>query len=816
MDGEDGTGRLISKWESLIRDEREKMIDRRLFGLSQQEALSLSAPHRMLLSCAWEAIESAGWSMNDLNNSATGVFIGAQTPPSAAWRPPMGLDSFNAITVSTAMLANRISYQFNLMGPSASYCTACSAALTATHAAWAALKNGDCEQALIGSSNYLAAPRVSSAFGALGIISPDGKCYSFDAEANGYIRAEGAFIFLAKPLETALNDGDRICAVIEATAVNAAGSADESVGLAKGRYITAPTRHAQIMLMRAALTRAGIQPSDIDYVEAHATGTVVGDRIEGDAISEVFRGSRGNTPLRISSVKSNVGHLESASFHAGLLKTLLMLERRTFAPISQNFQIPNPEIDFDRCPMEVQTVCEPFPDRPVRIGINSFGFGGANGHCIVREFRAVRSSVWSVPASTATGYMVPLSAISTASLNDQARQLRKVLEAPDVPSMDVLVGNLCRRRTHFLTRTSFAAYDCPELAARLDAFIDNPQPISVIDEGDKHIAMVFSGQGTQWAGCGTALYDADPVFRRVVDAIDQEWLRRANFSIKEAWLSARRDEIDEVRLAQPVIFMVQCALLELYKTWGIYPDCVFGHSSGEVAAAYASGALSLQEATHLVYHRAMLQQRVAGSGRMLAIGLDRAGIIELLKELGIPHSPQGDGRKLHVEVACENSPASSVICGKEEALRPVIAELKRRNLPNRLLAGNIAFHSSTMDLLHEDVLESLAFLDDCTFECDVPFVSSVTGETTSRFDSAYWWSNIRQPVQFASAMETIRREYHPDVILEIAPHNALQPIVAQCYEGSTPPPFHFAHTNTGRRRMHGLPRVTGSPVSCWS
>jgi len=677
------------------------------------------------------------------------------------------------------MLANRISYHFNLMGPSTTYCTACSASLTALHAAISALRSGDCEQAVCGSVNYLGTARLSASFNALGVISPDGKCHSFDAEANGYMRSEGAFVFAIKPLEAAERDGDPIYAVVEATAVNAAGAADGTEGLAQGRYITAPTRHAQAELMRTACARAGRAPGDFDYIEAHATGTVVGDRIEGNAITEAFGGGERSVPLRIASVKSNVGHMEAAAFHSALLKVLLMMQRRAFAPISKNFLVPNPEIDFERCPMLVQTACEPFPDRPVVVGINSFGFGGANGHCVVREYRPAQQRIWSSTLAPKAGFMIPLSARTSGALIRSAQQLREALGEQEI-DLYTLAGNLSRRRTHFSARTSFAVRSRKELMDALDAFVEEPSPVATVEEGERRLAMVFSGQGTQWAGCGHALYDADPVFRRVIDTIEEHWRKHSDVSLREACFSASQDEINEVQLAQPIIFMIQCALVELLKTWGVYADCVVGHSSGEVAAAYACGALSLEEATRLVFHRATLQQRKAGSGRMLTIGLDRSGVEEMLETLDVPFRPE-EG-KTQVEIACENAPANTVICGKEVALRPVVEELERRNLQNHLLPGNIAFHSSAMDPIKKDALAALSFLNDCNFDADVPMVSSVTGEKTERLDSAYWWLNIRQPVRFAAAMETIMREYRPDVVLEIAPHSALQSTIAQCLE----------------------------------
>ena len=780
--GFSGPGRFASPWEGLIREDREALFDRSLFGMSHNEMLATDPQLRMLLSCAWEAIERAGWDLRSLRNSSTGVFIGGQVPSVANWRPLRGVNEFAVTSISLAMLANRISYHFNLKGPSTTYCTACSASLTAMHAAVTALQQGDCDQALVGSVNYLGSARMSASFNALGVISPDGKCHSFDAEANGYMRSEGAFVFAMKPLAVAERDGDHVHAVVEATAVNAAGAADGSGGLAPGRYITAPTRHAQVDLMRTARVRAGRTRRDFDYIEAHATGTVVGDRIEGNAITEAFGGVEREIPLRVSSVKSNVGHMEAAAFHCALLKVVLMLRYRTFAPTSRNFLAPNPEIDFDGCPMQVQTACEPFPERPVVVGINSFGFGGANGHCVVREHRPTRPRVWSVPPATAAGVMIPLSARSPAALTRSARELRAWLDGHDF-DLQTLAGNLARRRTHFAARTAFAARSRQELSDALDAFAEDPTPIATVDEGRKRVAMVFSGQGTQWAGCGRDLYDADPVFRRVVDAVEAHWREHSDISLRDACFRARQDELDEVQLAQPVIFMVECALVELLKTWGVYPDCVIGHSSGEVAAAYACGALSLRDATRVVFHRATLQQRTAGSGRMLAVGLDRPGVEELLDGLNILAGPGGDPAR-EVEIACVNAPANTVVCGRRESLEPVIAELERRHLQNVLLPGNIAFHSAAMDPIRDDVLATLSFLDDRPFDADAAFISSVTGEASERLDAAYWWSNVRRPVSFAAAMETALRRHRPDIVLEVAPHCALQPAIAQCLEGT--------------------------------
>ncbi len=773
-----GPARMASPYEGLIRDKDELLFDRAFFGMSYSEMLHAIPEVRMLLNTAWESIERAGWSLQGLHNSSTGVFIGAQLPATANWRPMRGVTIHTVSSISLSMLANRISFHFNLMGPSVTYCTACSAGLSALHAAVGALSSSDCDRALVGAVTYLGSSRMSSGFNMMGIISPDGICRSFDAEANGYLRSEGAFMYAMKPLEAAERDGDHIEAVIEATAINAAGAADGATGLTPGRYISAPTRHAQASLLHRALDKADLTPAAIDYVEAHATGTAVGDPIEGNAIAEALGGVRRDIPLRLASVKSNLGHMEAAAFTCALTKVVLMMQRRTFAPMSRSFRVPNPAIDFESCPMRVQTGCEPFPDHSVTVGINSFGFGGANGHCIVREYRPARPRTWSIPLAPKAGYMVPLSTRTPAALPERAHRLRQFLDrhSPDLYS---LAGNLSRRCTHFPARAALVVRTMDDLREKLEELARSEESFPLVADRGPRVAMVFSGQGTQWAGCGRKLYEAHPVFRRVIDTIEDYWLRYSPHSLRMACFGAPQSELDETELAQPVVFALQCALYELLKTWGVYPDCVVAHSSGEIAAAYAAGLHSLADATRLVYHRATLQQRIAGSGRMLAISLDSSTVAELLASTKTPG---------HVEIACINSPANTVVCAPATVLKPVMEKLERQGVQHTLIAGNIAFHSPAMDPIREDALEAFSFLDLEAPDPVVPYVSSVTGQEVLRLDSRYWWSNMREPVRFAAAMQTVVENYNPDIVLEVAPHSALQPIIAQCVDDRQAPP----------------------------
>jgi len=781
--GEPGPSRLGAAYEGLMRGDEPYLFDCRLFGMSAREASVMDPQIRMLLTCTWEALEQAGWDQARLRNSRTGVFVGAQVSSSGSWQPPHGPNEYMVTGTSLDMLPNRISYAFNLMGPSATYMTACSSGATAMHAAVTALAAGDCDQAIVGAATYLGSARASAAFAELGVISPDGGCRSFDATANGYMRSEGVFVYLVKPLAAAEADGDRVLAVITGTAVNAAGAADGATGSGPGRMITAPTQHAQAELMRAACARAGLSPDEVDYIEAHATGTRVGDRIEGNAIREVFGGPDRQVPLRVASVKSNLGHMEAAAFTCALLKVLLMFERRAYAPVSRHFAVPNPDIDF--AGLRVQTEMEPFGERPVVVGINSFGFGGANGHCLLEEYRPRQRPASPLPAPEAEddqdpAYLVPLSARTPEALRESARALGELVVAGPPFDLRTLAGNLGRRRTHFPARAAFAATGMADLASQLGQFAEETEPPAVVAEakGEPRVLMVFAGQGTQWAGCGRELYATEPVFRQTIDAVDAAWRGHAGFSLRDECFGAPQSRLDECRLAQPVIFMIEAALTDLLASWGVRPACVAGHSAGEVAAAYAAGIYSLAEATRLIYHRTVQQQRTAGSGRMLAVTLDRAGAESVLRELGTST----------LDIACENAPASTVLCGSQADVERAMTLLAERGVQNRLLRGNVAFHSSAMDPIETDLRDALAFLDSLDMRARVPFISSVTGEVTEHLDAAYWWSNVRRPVRFAAAVAVAAREFRPDLVIEVAPHTALLSAVQQCYDGAAAAP----------------------------
>ena len=585
--------------------------------------------------------------------------------------------------------------------------------------------------------------------------------------------------------------------------------------------------HAQQSLMELIARQAGIDPLAVDYMEAHATGTAVGDAIEGNAIARAYGSPARLTLLRLASTRSNVGHMEAASFTCSLLKVLVMLQKRHFAPVSAHHKSPNPKIPWEGQRMKVQTSAEPFPlrDEPILIGINSFGFGGANGHCIVQEYKA--PVTWSsVPKAIHLGrkvFSVPLSAKSDEALVDRARQLAAFLQSASIEDSYTLIGNLCCRVTPHRVRTAFSAATLPELQAALEAFVakaskNELKPEDVVRvqlksrlssqetipagvaEGSvtpPTVLFVFPGQGSQWAGCGKRLYETEPVFKRVVDTIDKTWSQCAGADAPKLSAVAFDEnfgkELNECKWAQPVTFLIQAGLFEMLKAHGVHPDAVVGHSAGEAGSAYASGAYTLEEATRLVYDRARLQQLTAGCGRMLVLMMERSAVEASLTKLGFDY--QGEGIEGDVvDLACFNSPNNTVVCGAPATIAKLQEALVADGLQaGKLIPGNIAFHSRHMLPIKAELYKVLGQLDQPSGALrtgPIPLLSTVTGRVLDGVDANYWWSNVRRPVNLLDSIRTVKLLLKPDVIVEISPHITLRSPIRECYEendGTMPP-----------------------------
>jgi acyl transferase domain-containing protein/NADPH:quinone reductase-like Zn-dependent oxidoreductase/SAM-dependent methyltransferase/acyl carrier protein len=745
-------------------------FDAAFFGLAPREAATMDPQQRLLLEVCWEALEDAGQVPEELSGSKTGVFIGISTHDYSdiQLRDLYSADFYANTGGALSIAANRISYLLNFRGPSLAVDTACSSSLVAIHLACRSIWQRESRLAIAGGVNCVLTPETSVTFSKGSMLSPDGRCKAFDARANGYVRGEGAGAIVLKPLSEAQADGDQIYAVILATAVNQDG---------RTHGMTVPSRAAQEALLRTVYQQADVPLDRVLYVEAHGTGTPVGDPIEAGAIGSVLGSGRPlDRCLRIGSVKSNIGHLEAASGIAGLIKAAMVLKQRRIPP-SLHFQEPNPRIAFEDLRLQVQQRSEPFPsdDQRAVAGVNSFGFGGTNAHVVLQE-APFQSAV--PKESTATPQrmqLVPVSGRSPEALLSAARNLALFLNDADTGG-STRFDDICRaasvRRSHFEHRAAFVAGSHEELASGLRSFIaakeSNGTSQLHSSARARKLAFVFSGMGPQWWGMGRGLLKSEPVFRSAVERCDELFRRIAGWSILDELLADEaQSRMAEAAVAQPAGFLIQMGLADLWASWGVVPDAIVGHSAGEVAAAAVAGALSLEDAVRVIFHRSRLQQRAAWTGRMLAVGLNAAEARAALAEF----DPI-------VSIAAINAPSSITLSGDGEALAAISSELQRREVFSRFLDVNVPYHSHLMDPLEAELRESLLGLH--TRTASVPLYSTVSGERADgqELDASYWWANIRQPVNFAAAIEQLIADDH-DSFVEIAPHPVLSHAVLE-------------------------------------
>ncbi len=743
--------------------ERLDLFDAHFFGISPREAMWLDPQQRLLLQVTWEALEDAGQVAEQLSGSNTGVFIGGFTLDYQLMQnfgvfSRYELQTHSATGMMMTMLANRLSYVFGFHGPSMAVDTACSGSLVAVHLACQSLWNGESTLAIAGGVNAMIAPTMTIAESKGGFLSPDGRCKTFDSSANGYARGEGAGVVLIKPLSRAQADGDPIYALIRGTAVTQDGHTNG---------ITVPNGHAQEEAMRMACQRAGILPEQISYVEAHGTGTPVGDPIEARAIGKVVSANRpeGETCI-VSSVKTNIGHLEAASGVAGLVKTSLILKNRQVPP-HLHFHNPNPDIPFDELQLRVPTTLESLPesDGPTLAGVNSFGFGGTNAHVVLQEAPAI-SPDQSRTNDTGRAYLLPLSARSAEALQAQADAYRTFLAGDETHSLHDIVYSASLRRSHHDHRLALVAHSKDEAVAQLDAFLaDEPRAGTstgrVAGEGTKTV-FVCSGMGPQWWAMGRDLLEQEPIFRASVERCSTAFERYTGRSLMEDLTTSEADShMTVVEVAESANFAIQVALAELWRSWGIKPDAFIGHSTGEFAAHYLAGALSFEDAICLVYHHSRLHQRTSGSGRMLAIGMS----YETLSKAEL----DADNR---VSIAAINGPSAVTLSGDSTVLDDVARQLETFQVFHRFLAVDVPYHSHFAEPLREEFLASLVNMQPQS--ATLPLYSTVTGTRIdgSGVDARYWWQNTRATVLFSSAINQMIADGY-NVFLELSPHPVL-------------------------------------------
>lgn len=765
------TGKLYTKRGGFISG--ISGFDPQFFGISPREVAYVDPQHRLLLETTWEAFEDAGIAPRKWSDRKVGVFVGLFTHDyenihmRVSERVIYGPHS--ATGMSTTIAANRLSHAFGFTGPSMVIDTACSSSLVALHLACRSLHEGESELAIAGGVNLQLSPEMTMSLCKASMLSPDGRCKSFDARANGYARADGVGMVVLKTLERAQADGDQIYAVIMGSAVNQDG---------RTQGMTVPNGEAQQIVMKDALAQAGVTPSQISYVEAHGTGTPVGDPIEANALGTVLRSvDAERDPCVIGSVKSNFGHTESAAGIAGLIKVALM-QRHGYIPPNLHFETPNPNIPFDELRLRVPTALEEWrtgADGRRLAGINSFGFGGTNAHVVLANAPAA-SAKTAARDDGAKAHLVLLSARSEEALKANARRHVDFLrsEQPAAANLTDVSAALALGREHHPIRLAVAGRTPTEIADLLDGFAAGQRRQGVVagqvaETGTSGIVFVCSGMGQQWWAMGRGLIESEPVFARKIDELDGMFRRLASWSLRDILTRDEADsEIDRTEYAQPAIFGLQMGLAALWESWGVRPELVTGHSVGEVAAACIAGALTLEDAVTVCFHRSRLQATLAGRGGMLAVGLPEAEIARRIQ-----------GKEALVSIAAVNSAESATLAGDTATLEQIAAELQSEQIFARMLNVEVPYHSPVMDEIREPFRAALKGI--APRASAVPLVSTVTGQLIdgSAFDADYWNRNVREPVAFARAIGTIAR-LQGRIFIEIGAHPVLASSIGEC------------------------------------
>ncbi len=762
-------GKMNTRWGGFL--DRVDEFDADFFGISPREAIRVDPQHRILLEVAWEALEDAGIPPARLSETKTGVYVGVISNDYALLQSQdlLDMDVFTGTGSSHAILANRLSYVLNLRGPSMALDTACSSSLVTVDLACKSLRLGETDMAIAAGVNMILGPAMTLTLSKAHMMSPEGRCKAFDASADGYVRGEGCGVLVLKRLRDAMADGDRVLAVVRGTAVNHDG---------RSNGLSAPNGPAQEAVLRSALADAGLPPSAIGYIEAHGTGTRLGDPIEIEALLNVLgRDRAADNPLVVGSVKTNIGHLESAAGVAGLIKVILMLRNHQIPP-HLHLKKLNPLLDVAGSPIRIPTCLGTWSNEsgPLRAGVSSFGFGGTNAHVILEEPPAAASPEGSNSADRPL-HVVTCSARSPQAVAELANSYADHLEAhPEIPLADVAYAANAGK-SHFTHRAAVIADSSERAALKLRSFAADPTASGaasgVVEHDDaQRVAFLFTGQGAQYAGMGRVLYATQPTFRRAIDecaaCLDQV-LDRPLLSLLDPEAGTI---LDQTGYTQPVMFAVEYALATMWRSWGIEPAAVMGHSVGEFAAACVAGVYSLEDGLRLIAERARRMQSLPAGGIMAAVFASPERVREAVRRYGND-----------ISVAAWNGPQNVVVSGTGSVVREFLSEMESQGFKSKPLATSHAFHSHLM----EPVLDPLNRFA-ASLRCNAPTLPVISNLTGTLADSStyaapdYWARHARSPVNFTAGMKALE-ELGCTAFLEIGPSPVLIGMGQRCLTG---------------------------------
>ncbi|NER48711.1 MAG: type I polyketide synthase [Symploca sp. SIO1A3] len=774
-------GKMYTRYGGFIDQLQE--FDAPFFQISAKETIALDPQHRLLLEVTWEALEQGAQNPQQLAGTNTGVFIGICSHDYSQRLINQGLEEIDAYLGSGnahSTAPGRLSYFLGLTGPSLAVDTACSSSLVSVHLACSSLRNRECNLALAGGVARLISPEYSITFSKARMLSANGRCKTFDATADGYVRGEGCGIVVLKRLSDALANGDNILAVIRGTAINQDG---HTSGL------TVPNGPSQVAVIRKALANGGVEPTSVSYIEAHGTGTSLGDPIEVGAIGTVFGKTHSQEePLIIGSAKTNIGHLEGAAGIAGLMKVVLQLQHQQMAP-SLHFNQPNPYINWSELPVKVSTQLTPWQTNGnSRIaGVSSFGFSGTNAHVILEEAPKQGNS------SSATSnskddlerpvHILTLSGKTQTALAALVSSYQNYLQThPELGVADICY-TANTGRTHFKHRLAVVASNQQDLAEKLQQH-QQGEDVAGIYSGElpnsttvPKIAFLFTGQGSQYVNMGRELYQKAPVFREAINQCEEILSSLETFqdkSLREILYPADDSSgsslLDQTAYTQPALFAIEYALFKLWQSWGIKPEVVMGHSVGEYVAATVAGVLSLEDGLKLIAARGSLMQKLPAGGAMVSVMASESKVLETLKAMSWSEK---------VAIAAINGPESTVISGEAEAVRAIATHLESEGIKTKQLKVSHAFHSPLMEPM---LAEFEAVAKQITYsQPRISLISNVTGKQVgSEITKAeYWVNHIRQPVRFAESIINLHKQGY-ELFLEIGAKPILLGMGRQC------------------------------------